>query len=73
MRNRNEVEESQASQLELGFAGRRTREFARQRRVQRARWWFNQMRRVVDRAVGWPAASPARPEQVCLALAGRRS
>jgi hypothetical protein len=71
MRCQNEIEESQVSQLELGFAGRR-RGCARQRRAQRAQWWFTQMRRVVDRAVAWPSTAPARPEQSYLTLAGRR-
>ncbi len=73
MRNCNEIEEIQVSQLELGFAGRRSRGTARQRRVRRAQWWFTQMRRVVDRAVAWPSTVPAPPEQVSLALAGRRN
>jgi hypothetical protein len=29
---------------------------ARQRRAQRANWWFTQMRRVVDGAVAWQTA-----------------
>jgi len=73
MRNRNEIEENEVSQLELGFAGRRRRGWARQHRVQRAQWWFSQMRRVVDRAAAWPSTAPARPEQVYLTLAGRRN
>ena len=70
--NGNEIEESQVNQLELGIAGRRSRGQARQRRAQRANWWFTQMRRVVDRAVAWPPP-PARPEQVHLVLASRRN
>ncbi len=73
MRNMNEIEDSQISQLELGFAGRRGRVVARQRRAQRAQWWFTQMRRVVDRAVAWHSIPPAPPEQVYLTLAGRRN
>ena len=73
MRNINEIEEYEVNQLELGFAGRRSRGLARQRRTQRANWWFTQMRRVVDGAVAWQTAGPARPEQVYLTLAGRRS
>ncbi|HXR06790.1 MAG TPA: hypothetical protein VN765_05640 [Candidatus Acidoferrum sp.] len=72
MRNRNEMEINQVNQLELGIAGRRSRGLARQRRVQRANWWFTQMRRVVDRAIAWPPP-PARPEQVHLVLASRRN
>jgi hypothetical protein len=28
----------------------------------RARWWFDQMRAVVDNATDWPVATPAKPE-----------
>ena len=73
MRCENEIEESQVSQLELGFAGRRNRGTARERRVRRAQWWFTQMRRVVDLAVAWPSTAPGRPEQVHLTLAARRT
>jgi hypothetical protein len=72
MRNVNEIEENAANQLELDIAGRRSRGLVRQRRAQRANWWFTQMRRVVDRAVAWPAP-PARHEQVHMALAGDRN
>ena len=44
----------------------------RQRRVSRARWWFNQMRRVVDEAIEWAPAPAARPEQPQLPLAQGR-
>jgi hypothetical protein len=73
MRNNSEIEDSQVSQLELGFAGRRSRGLARLRRTQRAQWWFTQMRRVVDRAAVWSSAPPARPEQDYLVLASRRN
>ena len=72
MRNLNEIEDNAANQLELDFAGRRSRGPARQRRAPRANWWFTQMRRVVDRAVAWPPP-PARPEQVHLSLASDRN
>jgi hypothetical protein len=73
MRDMNEIEETESNQLQLGFAGRPCRGMPRQRRAQRARWWFSQMRRVVDRAVAWPRTPPAPPEQACLTLAARRS
>jgi hypothetical protein len=77
MRNCNEIEANEVSQLELGFAGRRhrqqVRQEVRQSRAQRAQWWFTQMRRVVDRAVAWPSNNPGRPEQVYLTLAARRN
>ncbi len=61
------------NQLELGLPSRHGRRAARNRRVQRANWWFTQMRRVVDHARDWQPDPPARPEQVYLTLAGRRS
>ncbi len=36
----------------------------RQRRQSRANWWFERMRRVVDRAFDGQPAPPARPEQI---------
>jgi hypothetical protein len=44
---------------------------ARQRRLRRAHWWFEQMRQVVDRALDRTADLPARPEQVYLQLERR--
>jgi hypothetical protein len=35
-----------------------------QRRISRANWWFQRMRQVVDQAIDWPSAPPARPEQI---------
>jgi hypothetical protein len=35
-----------------------------QRRQGRANWWFQQMREVVDKAIDWQPAPPARPEQI---------
>jgi len=55
-------------QLELGFGSERVNRPAtpRQRRLGRAQWWFERMRQVVDRAIDWPAAPVARPEQTWL-------
>jgi hypothetical protein len=39
------------------------------RRTVRARWWFSQMRRVVDDAREWKPASTISPEQIHLPLA----
>jgi hypothetical protein len=36
-------------------------------RLSRAQWWFEQMRRVVDHAINWQPAPPARPEQIWFA------
>jgi hypothetical protein len=44
----------------------------RQRRVSRARWWFSQMRRVVDEAVEWNPAPAIRAEQANEPLARGR-
>jgi hypothetical protein len=38
----------------------------RQRRVSRARWWFSQMRRVVDEAIEGAPAPATSPEQAYL-------
>jgi hypothetical protein len=78
MQNINVTEVDGVNQMELGFAGRRAgrrseAHHRRQRRAQRAHWWFQQMRRVVDRARDWQSAPPARPEQVYLSLVGRRN
>jgi len=78
MRDTIEMEANEVSQLEMGFGGRRTRARAaawngRQRRARRAQWWFQQMRQVVDQAMEWQSAPPARHEQVFLTLAGRRN
>lgn len=61
-------------QMEMTFEGpvlfRRV--MRRQRRLTRARWWFGQMRSVVDCALDWKPAPPARPEQTHLTLARGR-
>ena len=61
--------------MELGFDATRALRppTRRQRRLLRARWWFEQMHRVVDRACDWQPAPAARPEQVYLSLAKGRS
>jgi len=58
-------------QLEMSFEGPVAFRpvIRRHRRMVRARWWFEQMRQVVDRAWDWEPAPPARPEQVSLTLA----
>ena len=45
---------------------------ARQQRQGRARWWFAQMRRVVDEAADWAPAPASRPQQTNLPLTGAR-
>ena len=39
-------------QMELGLGGQRRSTVKRQGRLNRGRWWFEQMRRVVDGALG---------------------
>jgi len=41
-------------------------------RLARARWWFDQMHRVVDAAFDWRTLPPARPEQGRLDLTPAR-
>jgi len=45
----------------------------RQRHLNRARWWFERMRQVVDRAIEWTPAPPARPEQTWFPNASRQA
>lgn len=45
---------------------------ARNRRLTRARWWFQQMHMVVDRAFDWSAVPVPPPEQTYLSLAKTR-
>lgn len=57
-------------QMELGMRNQIRNNYrnVRQDRLKRARWWFTQMRRVVDLALPpQPMASP-RPEQTYLRL-----
>jgi len=49
------------NQLELGFKGAAITR--RQKKINRAQWWFAQMRRAVDGALDWQPAPPARAEQ----------
>jgi hypothetical protein len=53
-------------QMELGFGNPRPCPSLnrRQRRLSRAQWWFQRMRRAVDRAFDWQPVPPARPEQI---------
>jgi hypothetical protein len=56
------------NQLELGLAGanRCLRVAQRERRLNRANWWFDQMRQVVDRAFDWKPAPRFQLEQAWL-------
>jgi hypothetical protein len=62
-------------QLELSFTGAHEQHpwTRRQRHLSRARWWFERMRQVVDRAIDWPPAPAPRPEQTWFAEASRQA
>ena len=59
---------TEQKQMELGLAGanRCPRVARRERRLNRANWWFDQMRQVVDQAMDWPAPPRFQPEQTWL-------
>jgi hypothetical protein len=66
---------AEINQMELTLNGRAMRlsRMARQKRRQRAQWWFGQMRQVVDAAMEWRPGTIARPEQVYLTLTSKES
>lgn len=66
---------AEINQMELTLNSRAVRlsRMARQKRRQRAQWWFSQMRRVVDAAMEWRPSPSARPEQVYLTLTSKES
>lgn len=60
-------------QLELALEGSaQFRPLARTQRANRARWWFQQMHQLVDRAMDWQTGSNARPAQTHFSLAHGR-
>jgi len=52
-------------QLEMSFGSERAGQTVkrRQRRMARARWWFQCLRQAVNGATDWQPAPPPRPEQ----------
>ena len=64
----NQIMTSQQIEITLTVPRSRPQNPVRQRRAARARWWFSQMRRVVDEAMEWKPAV-IRPEQTHLPLA----
>jgi hypothetical protein len=56
-------------QMELGFNAAQSRRThaRRSRRLRSARWWFDQMRQVVDQAID-REPRPGRPEQIHFCL-----
>ena len=61
-------------QLEIGFKAQacHRRQNRRSSRLSRARWWFSQMRRVVDDAIEWRPVPSVPPQQIHLPLAQGR-
>jgi hypothetical protein len=60
---------TEQQQMELGLAAganRCPRVARRDRRLNHAQWWFDQMRQVVERAMDWEPAPRFRPEQIWL-------
>jgi hypothetical protein len=62
-------------QMELGLAEatRYPRVAKRERRLNRANWWFDHMRQVVDRALDWEPAPRFQPEQIWFNDAQRKN
>ena len=59
-------------QMEFGLDGNRNQcRPVRRRTSPGARWWFDQMHSVVDRAFDWSRTAQARPEQIHLGFGGR--
>jgi hypothetical protein len=52
--------------MELGIANPRMfqSQLRRQRKAERARWWFERMRRAVDCALDWQPKPQPPPEQI---------
>ena len=53
-------------ELSLNSQHRATRTANRQTRIERATWWFNKMRAVVDNAITWNSGKEMQPEQMRL-------
>ena len=51
-------------QMDLSLSG--ARRARREDRMNRAAWWFNRMRAVVNNAMDWEPAGQPRPEQTWL-------
>jgi hypothetical protein len=62
-------------QLELGFNGAPGRVFGRRRetRVERAQWWFAQMRAAVAGAIDWTAPGQPSTEQIVFSGVSREA
>ena len=55
-------------QMELGFGSANACHVGprHERRLSRANWWFERMRRVVEEAIDWKPVPAPRPEQIWL-------
>ena len=60
-------------ELELAGANRCPRVAQRKQRLNRANWWFDQMRQVVDRAFEWDPAPRFQPDQIWLTEAQKQN
>ena len=59
-------------QMEFGLDGNRSQcRTVRRRTSPGARWWFDQMHSVVDRAFDWSRTVQARPEQIHISFVAR--
>jgi hypothetical protein len=60
------------TQMEFGLEQKQTQcRTQPRRRTPGARWWFDQMHTVVDRAFAWSRTAQARPEQIYITFGGR--
>ena len=66
--------DSLQDQLEMAFVGTPacSTPRGRRQRLNRANWWFQRMRQIVDRACDWQPAPQPRPEQTWLPGAYRQ-
>jgi hypothetical protein len=60
------------TQMELGLEQNRAQcRTPARRRAPGARWWFDQMHHVVERAFDWSRTAQPRPEQIHITFGGR--
>ena len=62
----NRMTNQKQMELELAGANRCPRRAQRERRLNRANWWFSQMRQVVDRALDFEPAPRFQTQQILL-------
>jgi hypothetical protein len=71
MKNERSIMTNKQMELELAGGPVCPRVVQRERRQSRARWWFDKMKRVVERATDWKPAPRFRPEQIWLPEPGK--